>query len=132
MALSKDNPQQEDKTHLASGETTTDPRFLAVMQESADIFGILTPRGEMQEVSPSWQNFTGQEEHEYRGRGWLEAFHPADQPQIAENTAGRAQRDTAIGPTAPETDHHDAVCLPRVEDVRPGAHEGAGGFGVPD
>ena len=84
MALSNDNPQQEDKTQLSPGETTTDPRFLAVMQESADIFCILTPRGEVQEVSPSWQNFTGQEENEYRGRGWLEAFHPADQPQIEE------------------------------------------------
>jgi PAS domain S-box-containing protein len=84
MALSNDNPQQVDKPQLSPGETTTDPRFLAVMQESADIFCILTPRGEMQEVSPSWQNFTGQEENQYRGRGWLEAFHPADQPQIEE------------------------------------------------
>src|SRR5258708_2979470 len=84
MALSNHNPQQEDKPQLSPGETPTDHRFLAVMQESADIFCILTPRGEMQEVSPSWQNFTGQEENEYRGRGWLEAFHPADQPQIEE------------------------------------------------
>ena len=60
MALSNDNPQQEDKTQLSPGEATSDPRFLAVMQESADIFCILTPRGEMQEVSPSWQTFTGQ------------------------------------------------------------------------
>ena len=54
------------------------------MQESTDIFCTLTSWGEMQEVSPSWQNFTGQKENEYRGRGWLEAFHPADQPQIEE------------------------------------------------
>jgi hypothetical protein len=54
------------------------------MQESADIFGLLTPRGEMHEVSPSWHTFTGQEENEYRGKGWLAAFHPADQPRIEE------------------------------------------------
>jgi PAS domain S-box-containing protein len=84
MTLSNHNSDQADKTQFSPGETTTDPRFLAVMQESADIFCILTPRGKMQEVSPSWQNFTGQEENEYRGRGWLEAFHPADQPQIEE------------------------------------------------
>jgi PAS domain S-box-containing protein len=47
-------------------------------------FFILTPRGEVQEASPSWQNFTGQEVSECRGRGWLEAFHPADQPQLEE------------------------------------------------
>jgi PAS domain S-box-containing protein len=84
MTLSNHNPDQEDKTQFSPGETTTDLRFLAVMQESADIFCILTPRGKMQEASPSWQNFTGQEENEYRGRGWLEAFHPADQPQVEE------------------------------------------------
>jgi PAS domain S-box-containing protein len=71
------------------------------MQESADIFCILTPRGEMQEVSPSWQNFTGQEENEYRGRGWLEAFHPADQPQIEEMliqtvASGRSSEHTRL------------------------------------
>lgn len=82
MALSNDNPQQETNTQFFSGEAASVHRFLAVMQESGIIFCILTPRGEMQEVSPSWQNFTGQEENESRGRGWLEAFHPADQPQI--------------------------------------------------
>jgi PAS domain S-box-containing protein len=101
MALSNHNPQQADKPQLSPGETTTDPRFLAVMQESADIFCILTPRGEMQEVSPSWQNFTGQEENEYRGRGWLEAFHPADQPQIEEMliqtvASGRSSEHTRL------------------------------------
>src|SRR5262249_34224708 len=59
-------------------------RFRAMMEESTDVFCMLTLRGEMREISPSWHTFTGQEEHEYRGRGWLEAFHPADQPQVEE------------------------------------------------
>jgi PAS domain S-box-containing protein len=101
MALSNHNPDQEDKPQLSPGETTTDPRFQAVMQESADIFCILTPRGEMQEVSPNWQNFTGQEENEYRGRGWLGTFHPADQPQIEEMliqtvASGRSSEHTCL------------------------------------
>ena len=57
-------------------------RFRAMMEGSTDIFCILTLRGELQEISPSWHNFTGQEENEYRGRGWLEAFHPAEQPRL--------------------------------------------------
>ena len=84
MALPNHNPSQETTTQFFSGEAASVHRFLAVMQESGIIFCILTPRGEMQEVSPSWQNFTGQEENECRGRGWLGAFHPADQPLVEE------------------------------------------------
>jgi PAS domain S-box-containing protein len=84
MALSNHTPDQETKPQFFSGEAVSVHRFLAVMQESGIILCILTPRGEMQEVSPSWQNFTGQEENECRGRGWLEAFHPADQPLVEE------------------------------------------------
>ena len=101
MAFWKHNPEQENNPQLSPGEAVLVKRFLAVMQESADIFCILTPKGEMQEVSPSWQNFTGQEEHEYRGRGWLEAFHPADQPQIEEAliqtvASGRSSEHTCL------------------------------------
>jgi len=84
MALSNHNPLQGTSPQFFPEEATFVKRFLAMMQESTDIFCILTLRGEMQEVSPSWHNFTGQEEHEYRGKGWLKAFYPADQPQIEE------------------------------------------------
>jgi PAS domain S-box-containing protein len=85
MILPNHNSQHEDKPPFSSGEAASVNRFLAlVMQESADIFGLLTPRGEIQELSPSWHTFTGQEENEYRGQGWLEAFHSADQPQVEE------------------------------------------------
>lgn len=84
MTLSNQTPQQENPTRPSSGEATADPRFLAVMRESADVFCILTPLGEMQDVSPSWQTFTGQRENESRGKGWLEAFHPAEQSQVEE------------------------------------------------
>jgi len=99
MAFSNRNPSQETKTQFFSGEAASVHRFFAVMQESGIIFCILTPRGEMQEVSPSWQNFTGQKENECRGRGWLEAFHPADQPLVEETliqtvTSGQSSEHT--------------------------------------
>jgi PAS domain S-box-containing protein len=85
MALSNHHPSQETKLQFSSGEAASLDRFLAmVMQESADIFGMLTPLCEMLNVSPGWQTFTGQEEHACRGRGWLETFHPLAQPQIEE------------------------------------------------
>jgi PAS domain S-box-containing protein len=83
MISSNQTPQQENPAQPSSGEATADPRFLAVMQESADVFCILTPLGE-QAVSPSWQTFTGQRENEARGKGWLEAFHPAERSQVEE------------------------------------------------
>jgi PAS domain S-box-containing protein len=52
--------------------------FLTLAQESSDVFWVLTPSGEMREIYPSWQNFTGQEARACLGRGWLDAFHPAD------------------------------------------------------
>jgi hypothetical protein len=71
-------------------------RFLAVMQESADLFWYLSPTGEMQEICPSWQTFTGQQEQDCLGRGWLDAFHPADQSQVEATFS----RSVASGHTA--------------------------------
>ncbi|EFH80018.1 PAS domain-containing sensor histidine kinase [Ktedonobacter racemifer] len=84
MAFFNDNPQQENTTQRPPEEADFVDRFRAMMEGSTDIFCILTLRGEVREISPSWHNFTGQEENEYRGKGWLEAFHPADQPQVEE------------------------------------------------
>ncbi|MGH2510329.1 MAG: PAS domain-containing protein, partial [Ktedonobacteraceae bacterium] len=57
-------------------------RFLALAEESADVFWVLTPQGEMQEMCSSWQTFTGQTKSHCLGRGWLDALHPHDQPYI--------------------------------------------------
>ncbi|MBO0778630.1 MAG: PAS domain S-box protein [Ktedonobacteraceae bacterium] len=84
MASSNQNPQQANNSPFSPREATADARFLAVMQESADVFWILTPMGEMHDVSPSWHNFTGQRESDSRGRGWLDLFHPAEQPCVQE------------------------------------------------
>ena len=53
-------------------------RFIAVMQKMTDLFWFLSPTGQMQEPSPSWLSFTGQQEHEASGMGWLDAVYAAD------------------------------------------------------
>ncbi|HEX4715455.1 MAG TPA: PAS domain-containing protein, partial [Ktedonobacteraceae bacterium] len=74
--------QHEDTTQRSSGGATSDPRFLAVVQGTCDLFWILTPTGDMQECSSSWQSFTGQPESSSQGSGWRDAVFPADQPQL--------------------------------------------------
>lgn len=59
-------------------------RFLALARQSADVFWLLTPAGDMPSASSSWQNFTGQSVHRSLGRGWLQAIHPADRQQLLE------------------------------------------------
>ncbi len=83
MSLSHSTYQGE-RNQPPQGTEAAAERFLAVMQESADVFWVLTPAGEAQEACPSWQTFTGQREGDCRGRGWLDALHPADQPQVEE------------------------------------------------
>ncbi|GHO62780.1 hypothetical protein KSC_016720 [Ktedonobacter sp. SOSP1-52] len=93
MSLSKQHPSQEKRSQSLQGREAADDRFLAVMQESTDIFCILTPTGEMQEISPSWHAFTGQTEHDGLGRGWRDTVYPADQPQMEETV----MQSTATG-----------------------------------
>lgn len=57
-------------------------RFLALAQQSAEVFWLVTPDGEMREANASWQTFTGQSFREAGGRGWLQAVSSADRPQI--------------------------------------------------
>ncbi len=62
-------------------------RFLALIQQSAEVFWLLTPTGEMHDVSSRWQTFTGQDAREALGRGWLQTVHPADRQQVLETVS---------------------------------------------
>jgi PAS domain S-box-containing protein len=84
MFLSQQDLHQEDEGQPPQGQKAPDYRFLALAQESADIFWCLSPAGLMQEMSSSWHIFTGQEECDGLGRGWLDALYPADQRQVEE------------------------------------------------
>src|SRR5258708_38799351 len=81
MVLSH-SPDPEERNAPSQGPVAATDRFLAVVQGTADLFWILTPAGEMQEISPSWQAFTGQQDSSCQGTGWLDAVYRADQPQL--------------------------------------------------
>jgi PAS domain S-box-containing protein len=81
MSLSH-SPDPEERNYLSQGPAAATDRFLAVVQGTSDLFWILTPAGDMQESSPSWQAFTGQQDSSCQGPGWRDVVLPADQPQL--------------------------------------------------
>jgi PAS domain S-box-containing protein len=58
--------------------------FLALARTNADVFWVLTPMGQMQEVTTDWQTFTGLCAKDSLEQGWLNAFHPAEQASFIE------------------------------------------------
>jgi PAS domain S-box-containing protein len=90
MSLSKRYPHQEAKEQPPQRQKAPDYRFQALAQESADFFWCLSPAGLMQEISSSWHIFTGQEERDSLGRGWLDTLYPADQRQVEETVTQSA------------------------------------------
>ena len=84
MSVSNQNGYSPEKTESSIAQETSNSRFLALIQESADVFWTLTPEGEMSEVCASWHTFTGQKERESYGQNWRDALHPADQPEMDE------------------------------------------------
>ncbi|GHO47159.1 PAS domain S-box protein [Ktedonospora formicarum] len=99
MSLSEPQFHREEKS-LSSPELVTCASWLqALAHDCADIFWMLTPTGEMYDSSSSWHAFTGQQEQDCRGKGWLDTFHPADQQQGVEAltqavVSGRPQEAT--------------------------------------
>lgn len=53
-------------------------RFQSLVQTSADIIWVTSPRGEIIEPTPSFTRVTGLTWEEYRGRGWEQLLHPDD------------------------------------------------------
>lgn len=90
MSLSKQSPHQKEKEQPPQRQKASDYRFQALAKESADLFWCLSPAGLMQEISSSWHIFTGQEEHNSLGRGWLDTVYPADQRQVEERVTQSA------------------------------------------
>lgn len=84
MPVSNRNRHPQDKARSSSKQEVSGNRFLALVQESADVFWLLTPEGEVREVCESWQTFTGQREQDYRGQGWRDSLHPAEQSEMDE------------------------------------------------
>ncbi len=59
-------------------------RFRALVDASAQIVWSTDAEGVVVEDSPSWRAFTGQTYEQWRGWGWLDAFHPEDRERVAE------------------------------------------------
>lgn len=62
---------------------TSEKRFRALVDASAQIVWTTEASGEVQEDSPSWRSFTGQTYEQWKGYGWLEVIHPDDQKRVA-------------------------------------------------
>lgn len=73
----------------------SEQRYRSLVEMSANIVWESGPDGRIVKVLPSWATFTGRKFDEYRGFGWLEAFHPADrEPMLhAWQDAVQAQRE---------------------------------------
>ncbi len=84
MSLSEYSRWQEKRDRPGPSREDLLERFQALAEESADVIWLLTPDGEMQEVSSSWQIFSGQRAGVASGRGWTRAVHPADRANIKE------------------------------------------------
>ena len=56
----------------------SEARYRALVMASADMVWRANARGEGFFVTPSWQEFTGQNENQTRDFGWLEAVHSDD------------------------------------------------------
>lgn len=62
----------------------SETRFRALVDASAQIVWTTEPDGLVVEDSPSWRAFTGQTYEQWRGWGWLDAFHPDDRDRVEE------------------------------------------------
>lgn len=56
----------------------SEARFRALVDASAQIVWTTDATGAVVEDSPSWRAFTGQTYEQWKGWGWLDAFHPED------------------------------------------------------
>jgi len=56
----------------------SEARYRSLTLATSSIVWTADLHGEIVDYLPSWENYTGQTFEAYKGRGWLEAVHPAD------------------------------------------------------
>lgn len=59
-------------------------RYAALIQASSQVVWAASADGAIEEVSPSWEAFTGQTLEQTRGNGWLAVVHPDDAGRVVE------------------------------------------------
>ena len=77
------NSDIHERKRVESDVRTSEERFRALVEASAQIVRTAAPDGAMVEDSPSWVAFTGQIHDRARGFGWLDAVHPEDRERVA-------------------------------------------------
>ena len=70
---------------------TSEERFRSLVQASAAIVWTAAPDGALRGPVPEWTAFTGQDDAQLDGDGWLDAVHPEDRAMVAERWADAVQ-----------------------------------------
>ena len=74
---------QEKLTTAYEALQTSERRFRALVETSAQIVWTADAAGIVVEDSPSWRAFTGQTYDQWMNAGWLAALHPEDRDRVA-------------------------------------------------
>ena len=77
------NSDIHERKAVESAVRTSEERFRALVEASAQVVRTAAANGAIVEDSPSWLAFTGQSHERARGFGWLDAVHPADREHVA-------------------------------------------------
>ncbi|MGH8727955.1 MAG: PAS domain S-box protein [Burkholderiales bacterium] len=60
----------------------SEQRYRSLVTATASVVWVADRDGEFTAAQPSWEAYTGQRYAEYRGQGWLAAFHPQDRDAV--------------------------------------------------
>ena len=78
--------RQDITEHKRSEEALrkSEEQYRSLVIATTQIVWQTNPNGEVTEALPMWSTYTGQNEDETRGWGWISALHPADRQRTAE------------------------------------------------
>jgi PAS domain S-box-containing protein len=73
----------EELERLEHERRRSEERFRSLVTATSQIVWTAAASGEFTTEQPAWSSFTGQSFDEMRGRGWLQAVHPAEREETA-------------------------------------------------
>jgi PAS domain S-box-containing protein len=77
------NSDIHERKRVESAVRTSEERFRALVEASAQVVWTAAADGAIVEESPSWFAFTGQSHERARSFGWLDVVHPDDRERVA-------------------------------------------------